>query len=73
MTISNPKNSVPQQGVEPWPLANWMSVITTGLLRTPDHCHIHPFKEKGCPHAFNTLLAWSSHGPPNVIVGRSDH
>ena len=34
------KNSVPQQGVEPWPLTNLASIITTILLKTnwlPSH------------------------------------
>ena len=48
---------MPQQGVEPWPLANQVSIILLDFRGHTDCCHIHPSKEKGCAHAFR---AWNS-------------
>ena len=57
------KNSVPQRGVEPRPLANRASVITTRWPRTHWSLSHSPLQGESSPHAFR---AWRSHWPQNV-------
>ena len=70
---SDPKNSVPQQGIKPWFRTICVRIITARPPkppRTPDFCHTHPSNEKAWTHVFCT---WRSDWPPNLTVGPIGH
>ena len=56
--------------IKPQSLAIWVSIISARASRTPDRCHIHPFREKTCHEAF--FQAWRSHWPKKLWNNESN-
>ena len=57
--ISDPKNSVPQRGIEPQSLAFWVSTIPLEYFKTPDLHHFHFLnqgKKKFCTELLRSVI-----------------